>query len=340
MSKRVSNFTLLRRHESKEVGFGKTEGTQQRLMNPDGSYNFERKGLPFYETFNFYHFLISCNWWQFIGIVLIWYSVVNFIFTGFYYAISVENLTGMQYQNEWERFTEVYFFSAQTLTTVGYGRINPMGFAASALSSLEALAGLLSFALFTGLLYARFARPNAVLLFSKNAVFAPFQNHTGLMFRVANQLNSNLINMKVQITLSFIEQDAKGDAQRKFFTPLSLERDGIIFFPSSWTIVHPIDENSPLWGYDWAFIQHSQPELMILISGYDESFAQEVHTRRSYSLEDFVWGAKFVKIIEANSKGEAIVDLGRISELERVAIDDLIGTASSLDIGGDNSEKV
>lgn len=318
------NFTSLRKPQSQEVGFGKTENAQQRLMNPDGSYNFVRVGLPWYESFNFYHFLISSSWTKFFLIVVVWYTAMNFIFTGLYYCVGVQQLTGMVFTTPFEHFMEVYFFSAQTLTTVGYGRINPMGIPASGVASFEALVGLMSFALFTGLLYARFSKPNAVLMFSKNAIFAPFNTGIALMFRVANKLNSNLMNMKVQITLSLIEGDEMGNMNRKFYTPLNLERDSVIFFPTSWTIVHPIEDTSPLYGMTWADIEKTQPEILILVSGFDETFDENVHTRYSYSLTDMVWGAKFTKVLGANSEGKPLVDLGKINDFDSVSIEHLL----------------
>jgi inward rectifier potassium channel len=323
MAKRIS-FSHIRKTQSQEVGFGKTENAQERLMNPDGSYNFVRVGLPWYESFNFYHFLISSSWAKFFLIVVVWYTSMNFIFTGLYFAAGIEHLTGLVYKTAVEQFMEVYFFSAQTLTTVGYGRINPMGVTASGVASFEALVGLMSFALFTGLLYARFSKPNAVLMFSKNAVFAPFSNSIALMFRVANKLNSNLMNMKVQITLSLMEYDENGISHRKFYTPLNIERDSIIFFPSSWTIVHPIDETSPLYGMTWDTIQKVQPELLILASGFDETFDENVHTRYSYNLTDMVWGAKFIKVLGTDSDGRPLVDLGKIDAFDKTPIDHLV----------------
>jgi inward rectifier potassium channel len=315
------NFPNLRRPQSQEVGFGKTENAQQRLMNPDGTYNFVRVGLPWYESFNFYHFLISSPWWRFFLIVILWYSFVNLIFTGIYYAAGIGNLAGMIFKTPFEQFMEVYFFSAQTLTTVGYGRINPVGIATSAVASFEALAGLLSFALFTGLLYARFAKPNVVFRFSKNALFAPFNTGTALMFRLANKQNSSLINMKVQITLSLMEKDEIGTVNRKFYTPLSLERDSVIFFPSTWTIVHPIDDTSPLYGMAWEDIKQAQPELLILVSGFDESFDEKIHSRYSYDLTDMVWGGKFIKILGTNAEGKHIFDIGKLDNFDLVNIE-------------------
>ena len=323
MAKRT-HFNPLRKQQSQEVGFGKTENAQQRLMNPDGSYNYTRVGLPWHESFNFYHFLINSTWSKFLLVVLVWYTGVNFIFTGLYYLVGVEHLMGIVYTTEFEHFMEVYFFSAQTLTTVGYGRVNPMGITAGGLATFEALAGLLSFALFTGLLYARFAKPNAVLKFSKKAVFAPFQNGIGLMFRFANQLNSNLMNMKVQVTLSLIEIDEQGNPNRKFYTPLNLERDSVIFFPSSWTIVHPIDDTSPLFGLLWEDIKNAQPELLILATGFDETFDENIHSRYSYTGDDMVWGAKFVKVLGSDEQGRALIDFNKLDVFDAMAIDHLV----------------
>ena len=312
-----------------EVGFGKTEGTVQRLMNRDGSYNYIRKGVAWHESFNFYHFLSSCSWTQFLIIVLIWYLAMNLIFTGLFFLGDAGNLTGLVYKNDWEKFTEVYFFSAQTLTTVGYGRINPMGVTASALASLEALFGLLSFALFTGLIYGRFAKPIATLRFSQNAVIGPYLDGTGLMFRVANKINSSLMNMKVQMTISTLEFDELGKGNRKFFSNVTLERDFIVFFPSTWTVVHPIDESSPLFNLDRDAFVKAQPEVMILVTGFDETFDRDIHARQSFAIEDIIWGAKFVKILDTDEEGFAVLDFGRFDHYDVMQVDNLVGIPAS-----------
>jgi inward rectifier potassium channel len=324
-----TRFSLRRHQESKEVGFGKTDNTQSRLMNKDGSYNFTQVGVAWYESFNFYHFLSTCSWGQFMLIVLVWYSFMNLIFTGLYFTACANHLTGMIYTNKLEQFTEVYFFSAQTLTTVGYGRINPMGAVASGIASLEALVGLMSFAVITGLLYARFAKPKAPILYSNKAIFAPYFNGIALMFRVANRFSTSLMNMKVQITLAILEHDEHGVEVRKFYTPLHLERDFVIFFPSSWTIVHPINEESPLFGLAWDDIKAAQPELMILVSGFDETLGVNVHSRQSYLLDEMAWGAKFVKILDTNTSGKAVLDLGRFNDLDAMPVDELVGISTN-----------
>lgn len=322
---RIRRFQSFKRQASQEVGFGVTANNNQRLMNTDGSYNYKKVGLAWYETFNIFHFFMSAPLSHFIIVVFAWYSTMNLIFTGFYYWIGVHTLTGMVFQNEWERFTEVYFFSAQTLTTVGYGRINPMGIWASSVASVEALVGLLSFAVFTGIVYARFAKPRASFIFSEKVVIAPYNDIMALMFRFANKSSSNLMNMKVQVTLSILEIDDNGVENRKFYTPLSLERDSVIFFPSSWTIVHPIDESSPLFGMSYEDLKHSNPELMILVSGFDDTFDTDIHDRHAYDISDFEWGAKFIRIFSTDEEGRPQVHLGRVNDFEKMPIDHLIG---------------
>ncbi len=316
--------------ESKELGFGTTDARQRRLINPDGTYNYTRIGLPFYQTFNVFHFLITATWLRLMVVILLWYSLVNAIFVAIYYMVGIDELTGMIYQTEMDKLWEVCFFSAQTLTTVGYGRINPMGFGASAIASLEALVGLMSFSIITGILYARFSKAPSILIFSKKAVVAPYtwqgQEITGLMVRIANTYNTSLMNMKAQITASLLDfesLDAAGQPIRRFMS-LALERDTITFFPSSWTIVHPIDENSPFYGMNQADFEKSLPEVMILISGFDDTFDQNVFSRYSYSMDEIEWGAKFIKIFGFDTEGQATVDLGNLDTFEKKEIDHLV----------------
>ena len=316
--------------ESKELGFGATDARQKRLINPDGSYNYIRIGLPFYKSFNVFHFLITAKWLRLMAIIILWYTLVNLIFVGFYYSVGIDELTGMAYSDHWGKFCEVYFFSAQTLTTVGYGRINPMGFSASALASIEALVGLMSFAIITGILYARFSKAPSIIMYSKNAIIAPFtwQGHeiTAFMFRIANAYNSSLMEMRAKLSVSVLDfesLDAAGQPIRRFLA-LPLERDNLTFFPSSWTIVHPIDENSPFYGMNEADFKRAMPEVMIFINGFDETFDQNIYSRTSYSSEDVVWGAKFVRLFGFDTEGNATVDLGNLDTFEQKDVDSLV----------------
>lgn len=322
--------TKLLQQQSKELGFGTTDARQRRLINPDGTYNYARTGLGLFQSFNVFHFLITATWLRLMVVIVLWYTAVNAIFVGVYYMVGVQELTGMNHETLNKEFWEVYFFSAQTLTTVGYGRINPIGFGASAVASIEALVGLMSFAIITGILYARFSKAPSIIRFSKKAVVAPYmsqgQEITGLMVRIANTYNTSLMNMKAQITTSLLDfenLDTEGQPIRRFLS-LGLERDTITFFPSSWTIVHPIDENSPFYGMNQTDFEKSLPEVMILISGFDDTFDQNVFSRSSYSIDVIEWGAKFIKIFGFDAEGQATVDLSKLDSFEKKEIDHLI----------------
>jgi inward rectifier potassium channel len=313
---------------SRELGFGTTDVRQRRLINRDGSYNFVRLGIPFYETFNVYHYLLSASWTKLILIIIGWYSIFNVLFVGLYYSFCPSQISGMIFTTEKERFWEIYFFSAQTLTTVGYGRINPTGITASAIASLEALTGLMSFALITGLLFARFAKSPGRLLFAEKAVIAPFKwkenELPAFMFRMANPFKTNLMNLKAQITVSLVEKiDENGSEQRRFY-PLALERSEINFFPSSWTLVHPIEEDSPIYGFTEEDLRRSSAEFMVLINAFDETFDQNTFVRYSYTADTIEWGAKYQRIFDFNEKNQATVDLGRLSSFDKVQIEHLL----------------
>ena len=303
-----------------EVGFGVTNTTQQRLMNSDGSSNFGKIGIPWYKKSSFYHFFISISWLQFLLLILVWFLSINLIFTVLYFIIGTDHLTGLHYSSVIKKFMEVYFFSAQTLTTVGYGRINPLGILTNFIASFQALVGLLSFAVITGLMYARFSKPRSFFIYSKNAVISPYKNGYALMFRLANRLKYSIINAKAQVTLSLIEEEENGQLRRNFYSPISLERDYIQFFHASWTIVHPLDDSSPLYGLSLEEMRFSQMELFILISGFDETFDEQVYSKRSYHFSEIIWGATFEKMILTDNLGRNAVDLSKIDLFEKANI--------------------
>ncbi|MDI9356258.1 MAG: ion channel [Chitinophagaceae bacterium] len=306
--------------QKQEVGFGITQITDQRLMNSDGSSNFSKVGLPWYKTSSFYHFCISLSWLQFLLSVVILFLGINLIFTVVYFIIGAGHLVGLHYSNVIGVLFEIYFFSVQTLTTVGYGRVNPVGVLTNFIASFQTLVGLLFFSVITGLMYARFSKPRAFFLYSKNVLFSPYKDGYALMFRLANKLKYSIINVKVEITLSIIEKGENEQLRRNFYTPISLERQQIQFFPASWTIVHPIDASSPLYGLSWEEIQYSQLEIFVLISGFDETFDQQVHSKRSYHVSETVWGAKFEKMILIDHLGRNAADLSKIDLFEKAPI--------------------
>ena len=252
----------------KDLGFGTKVAAQgDRFINRDGTFNVEKKGVPFLKRFSFYHAMINMSWWKFILIILSAYCIINVLFACLYLLIGFENLSGTMANTPLDRFLEAFFFSAQTFTTVGYGRINPTGLLANFVVVFELLLGLLSLALATGLFYARSARPVGKIMFSQKMLVAPYRGKRALMFRIANAQDNQLIEMEVQIVFSRIEEDETRQRVRKFYQ-LPLERDKINFLSLSWTVVHPMDEHSPLLGCTEADMKNGDVEFMVLIKGF------------------------------------------------------------------------
>jgi inward rectifier potassium channel len=306
-----------------DLGFGtKAVESGARLINRDGSFNIRRKGLPFYESFSLYHYLISIPWWQFIAFIVAGYVVINALFGAIYFAIGTQYMAGVDGHTPIEQYFESVFFSTQTFTTVGYGRVAPVGYATNVVAAIESLSGLLSFAFATGLLYGRFSRPVARIIFSKHALVAPYNGENGattaFMFRVANQRVNQLIDVEATLNMVWLE-NVNGKMVRQFHE-LDLERRKVNFFHLSWTIVHPIDQNSPLWGIDKQRLDASDVEFLIILKGFDDAFAQTVHSRISYKGHEVVFSHKFSGIIRTTPDGMTEIDLGRIHEHEQVSI--------------------
>ncbi len=303
-----------------DLGFGKFN-TSNRAMNKDGTFNVERAGEPKYRHYEIYHRLITMSWGKFIFLIFFSYTVVNFIFAGIYYIMGPEKLSmDTSHMHEGEKFMEVFFFSSQTLTTVGYGRIAPVGYLASTVSSIEAMIGLLGFALATGLLYGRFSRPQSKLLYSDNAVIAPYREFTGLMFRLTNMRRNQLIETEVEVNMGYTEP---GETTRSF-VQLTLERKKIALFPTSWTVVHPIDENSPLHGRTSEELHKMNLEIFVILKAFDDTFSQTVYSRTSYRASEIIIGAKFLPMFKQQENGKTLLDLRMINEMEKVELPELV----------------
>src|SRR5450755_711389 len=237
----------LSEQDLRDLGFGAvvSRESHQRLLNRDGSFNVERKGLRFWSSFSAYHITLTMAWWQFFAATAVLYLIVNSLFAAGYLACGPGSLGSETEGMEHHTYLRAFFFSVQTLSTIGYGHVVPIGLAANTLVTLESLIGLLGFAIVTGLLFARFSRPTAKMLFSRHAVIAPYQNITALEFRVANARSNELIEVSAKILLSRFE-DSEGTRTRRYY-PLQLERPAVTFLPLTWTVVHPIDDKSPLF---------------------------------------------------------------------------------------------
>ena len=304
----------------RDLGFGSIAGreSRQRLLNRDGSFNVSRSGLGFLESFAPYHLLLTISWTGFLGVVTVLYLALNLVFAMAYQLCGPDALVGAGAGMLGGRFSQAFFFSIQTFATIGYGQIAPNGTAANIVVTVEALVGLMYQALATGLLFARFTRPTAALLFSRHAIVGPYGEGRGLMFRIVNRRRNEIIGLEAQVLFSAVESDGRGGQTRRY-TQLPLERNKVAFFPLSWTIVHPIDGASPLAGRTPEDLDLAQAEILVLLSGIDEAVEQTVHARSSYRSDEIVWNARFQSMfLHPDERSRIAVDVSRIHEIERL----------------------
>lgn len=307
------------KEDSNDLGFGSRLSQQHvnRMMNRDGSFNVDRDGLSVVRSMSLYHWLITISWTKFILLTLVFYMSVNVVFGWAYYAAGPDALNGTESTTFTEHYWNCFFFSVETFATIGYGALNPRNPAANILMTVESFFGFVSVAMITGLLFARFARPNAKILYSDNAVVAPFKEGKALMVRIINQRSSQLINIEAQIIFSLMKE-RHGKRIRQYHS-LPLDRQKVTFFPLHWTIVHEIDEKSPLHGMDEESLKDAETEMFVLISATDETYSQTVHSRSSYRFNEIVWNARFKDIFIPGANGKAIgVNMERIHEFERL----------------------
>ncbi len=293
------------------------EGT--RLINKDGSINIQRTGLPFSERFSFFHWLINMSWLNFFGILFSGYVLINFGFGFLFYIFGIDGLSGTHATNKFDQFLEAFYFSSQTLTTLGYGAISPISTTHNLIASFESFLGLLSFATSTGLLYGKISKPKVKLVFSKNALISPYkENQRGLMIRMVNSKNDQLINVNSSLILSWLEKVDGTEIRR--FRKLNLEISHIDMLASSWTIVHPITEDSPFSIWKEEQLNEFKIEVYLQIDAYDETYAQQIHTRTSFKFDEFIWGAKFHSILGHNDKGQATLQLNKFNDFDLVEL--------------------
>ena len=286
-------------------------GDLRRIINPDGSFNVHRKGTRL-EDINVYLNLIDTTWPRFFAAVLIVFLLVNIAFAAAYLTIGIDYLQGTE--REMSAFVNAFFFSVHTLTTVGYGNVFPRGTTANAVAAFEAATGLMVFAVMTGLLYGRFSRPSAHMLFSSQALIAPYQDGTSLQFRVTNARNNTLMNLEARVLLMTVANN-DGQLKRNYFD-LELERRRVYFLPLTWTVVHPIDSASPLYGKTADDLAKLSTEILILIQAFDDSFSQTVHARYSYRHNEIRWNARFTPAFSVDPKGDLVLELQRIHEIK------------------------
>jgi inward rectifier potassium channel len=288
-------------------------GRLRRLVNKGGSFNVRRRGTRLTD-FHLYKFLVGLSWPAFVAVLFGTFVLVSALFAGLYCAVGLGSLQGVDAHTPLEAYLDAFFFSVQTLTTVGYGLLAPRALGADAIAAAEAMLGVMGFALAAGLIYGRFARPTARILWSRRAIIAPYRGKKSLQIRVANQRSNALVDLEATVVLQTVE--GSGASHKRTYALLELERSRVYFLPLTWTIVHPIDAKSPLSGKTAEELEQMGAEILVIIRGFDDTFSQVVHSRTSYRYDEILWGCRFRPAFHNDEDGSLVLDLSKIDDVE------------------------
>jgi inward rectifier potassium channel len=304
--------------QGQDLGLGDRviQENRTRLLNHDGSFNVYRKGVFERGAFSPYHAILTISWRRFFGLILGAYLLVNIVFTGLYLLCGPAAFPAAQGLDFLARTSALFFYSIYSIhiiTTIADGGLQPATLPANILLALEAMTGLLGFAMAAGITFARFSNPAVKFIFSDRALIAPYRDITGFMFRIMNGRSNELIDVHASVSVGLADSTGK-----RYFHQLTLERDTILVFPLSWTVVHPITKESPLYGLSTKDFISREPEFLVSISAVDQDLSKTVYARQSYVANEVMCGARFVNILEQNKEGTVFIDPARINEIEEV----------------------
>src|SRR5450755_546341 len=303
--------------DNNDTGFGgNPDNYGGRFVNRDGSFNVRKEGISFFKRFSLFHTMLNLPSWKFFGALFVFYLCVNFLFACIYFFIGRGEFQGIMAVSSWDLFKEVFFFSTETYTTVGYGRVNPIGNMANSVAAIESMLGFLSFAIATGLLYGRFSKPKAFLFFSRNALISPYKGGKGFMFRFASYKDHHtLTNVDIKVNAAMLVEE-HGKMAYKFYD-LELERSHVESLPMNWTVVHPLNEESPLFEYTREDMKAADLEVYVSVRGFDDVYSNVVQQRTSYTFDEILFNRKFVQMYRESPDGKTtIVELHRLHEFK------------------------
>lgn len=308
--KKINSFSK----QNNDTGFASNSNdTGGRFINKDGTFNLRKEGLSFRKRFSIFNDMLNLPQWKFIVVIFIFFIAINLFFCLLYFTFGAEQFEGLSKTSAWQTFKELFYFSMQTFTTVGYGHVYPVGDGVNFISGIEALTGFLSLAIATGLIYGRFSKPRSYLIFSDHALISPYRDGKALMFRFAAFKDKHAltdVEIRVNTGLLLVEND-KPDY--KYFS-LSLERSKVENMAMSWTVVHPIDENSPFHGFTEEDMKNADAELYVTLRGFDDVFSNYVQQRTSYTFNEIVFNRKFVPMYRESEDGKTtILELHKLS---------------------------
>tara|TARA_R110002073_G_scaffold313380_3_gene485304 strand:+ start:15420 stop:16343 length:924 start_codon:yes stop_codon:yes gene_type:complete len=297
----------------KDPGFGhKSFKNARKIINDDGSSNVihvnRKRGLQ-----DLYSHLIDIPWWKFFLFVFLVYTIINILFAVLYNLIGIEQITSST-GSIWRDLFNGFFFSAQTITTVGYGGIAPQGIIANVIASFQAMIGLMGFSFITGLLYGRFSKPKAAVKFSKNIIVRDFKESRALMFRLMNSRKSVMIEPSVTVTLAVSEFEEETKSYKRNFYQLALEREKIMYLPTIWTLVHELDDKSPLTKYSNEELKELDAELYILMQYHDEAFSQKLFKIYSYKFDKLKTDVQFETSSSFDEEGYTLLDHDKLDQ--------------------------
>ena len=302
---------------TEDPGIGTSfEKPVERLMARDGSFRVDRIGESTGLREGFVA-LVTMGVGRLVLTFVLGYLTMNLLFGSLYMLIGVENIGNAQLDTAMGRWMSAIGMSVQTLTTVGYGSLFPNSPSAWLVAAVEGVFGILGFSLISAVLYARFAKPKANLVYSENALIAPYKDAWSFQVRLANRRNTLMVEVEARVLLVMADVDDQGERLNYYNLPLQLDR--VTFMPLSWTLVHPINADSPLAGLSSEDLKKRRAEFLVIIKGMDEGYMGSVHTRRSFRYDEVVWGARFVRAFSVQH-GATRLDLNKLSDHMKVEL--------------------
>lgn len=286
-------------------------GQYSKIIRPNGTLNFKVKGLSFFKTIEIHNLLLSVNWFGFVMIVFCFYIFINTIFTILYIISGATGLSGINADSS-NVFFKVFYFSAQTLCTGYFTDTIPISIRSTSLAAIEAVVGLFLFALITGLLYSRFSKPNSKIIFSDKILIGPYKQGNALMVRIANIKRNQLLKVSAEVILLLrIEVDG---IKKNMFYNLKPEQETIGMLLLTWTIVHPIDDESPLDTFSVEDIAAANGEIIVVIEGSDDILSQNVFARASFTANDIISNGRFEDITYTDKNNILNIDISKINQ--------------------------
>jgi inward rectifier potassium channel len=278
-----------------------------------GQFEFVKLNAEKFDWRDTYHFILTLTWPGFAGLIFGIYLLINLVFAALY-MLNPHAVAEMSPGS----FFDAFFFSVETLATVGYGHMYPVSFYGHLIAMFEIMVGMFGLAVITGLIFVRFSRPTARIHFSKVAVIAPFDGVPNLMIRIANLRHQAMVEPEFRMLLIRSIITAEGDEVRRFRS-LKLDFDHLIAFPAVLTVRHQIDEESPLFGMTAKDFQQQDIRIVASIVGVDTVIVAPVQSFRDYNYDQIEWNRRFVEIYDQNEEGDWTVDYARVDETENIA---------------------